>query len=107
MGTHTHLSLIRSLAFTMALPLAAGTSHPTAAPRSAPKAPIHAINLNTATATELMQLPHIGQKTAERIVLFRKEHGPFRRPEEVLNVKGIGEKSFAQLKPFLTTASAK
>ncbi|MBS1785957.1 MAG: helix-hairpin-helix domain-containing protein [Acidobacteria bacterium] len=96
-------SLIRGLAFALALPLAAG------APRTpkAPKAPAHAINLNTATATELTQLPHIGEKTAERIVLFRKEHGPFRRPEEIMNVKGIGEKAFAQIRPFLLTPPAK
>lgn len=102
MGKHTLLSL--GLALAMTLPLAANAAP---APKPAPKAPAHAINLNTATATELMQLPHIGQKTAERIVLFRKEHGAFRRPEELLNVKGVGEKSFAQLKPFLTVASAK
>jgi competence protein ComEA len=89
----------------MALPLtAAGAGR---VPKPMAKAPGHAINLNAASATELMQLPHIGQKTAERIVLFRKEHGLFRRPEELMNVKGIGEKSFAQIKPFLTVASAK
>jgi competence protein ComEA len=107
MGKHTLLHLIRGLALAMALPLSAGTPRPVPTPKTAPKAPAHAINLNTASATELMQLPHIGEKTAERIVLFRKEHGPFQRPEELMNVKGIGEKSFAQLKPFLTTASAK
>lgn len=108
MGHHTHLSLIRGLAFALALPLAAaGSPRPVRPARPAAKAPAHAINLNTASATELMQLPHIGQKTAERIVAFRKEHGAFKRPEELMNVKGVGEKSFARLKPFLTTASAK
>lgn len=60
MGFHAP-SLIRGLALALALPLAAG------APRApkAPKAPAHAINLNTATATELTQLPHIGEKTAD------------------------------------------
>ncbi|HET6331166.1 MAG TPA: helix-hairpin-helix domain-containing protein [Holophagaceae bacterium] len=107
MGKQTLLSLTRSLAFAMAFPVAAaGTAHPARAPKAATKAPAHAINLNTASATELMQLPHIGQKTAERIVLFRKEHGAFQRAEELMNVKGVGEKSFAQLKPFLTVASA-
>lgn len=82
-----------ALAFALALPLAA------AGP--APRQPQRPVNLNTATVTELMQLPRIGQKTAERIVAFRKEHGGFQRPEELMNVKGIGEKAFVRLKPFL------
>lgn len=107
MGQHACRSLIRHLAFALALPAAAGSAHPARSPHPALKAPARAINLNTATATELMQLPHIGPKTAERIVAFRKEHGSFKRPEELMNVKGVGEKSFAQLKPFLSTAAAK
>ena len=100
-------SFIRGLAFALALPLgAAGGAHLAKATK-APKAPAHAINLNTASATELMQLPHIGERTAERIVLFRKEHGPFKRSEELMGVKGVGEKSFARLRPYLTVASAK
>lgn len=84
-----------ALALALALPLAA-------APGRAPQAPQRPVNLNTATVTELMQLPRIGQKTAERIVAFRKQHGGFQRPEELMNVKGVGEKSYARLKPFLT-----
>lgn len=86
-----------ALAFALALPLAAAGK--------APHQPQRPVNLNTATVTELMQLPRIGQKTAERIVAFRKEHGGFQRPEELMNVKGIGEKAFARLKPFLAATS--
>lgn len=82
-----------ALALSLALPLCAGEM---------PKKPI---NLNTATATELMQLPHVGAKTAERIIAFRKQNGSFKRVEEIMNVKGIGEKTFAKLKPFLTLGS--
>lgn len=85
------LKPLLALAFCLAIPLCAGESVP-----SKP------INLNSATVTELMQLPRVGAKTAERIVSFRKQHGGFRRIEEIMNVKGIGEKSFAKLKPYLT-----
>ena len=91
----TSLALALALAF-----------HLSAAPDRAPRAPQRPVNLNTATVTELMQLPRVGQRTAERIIAFRKQHGGFQRPEELMNVKGIGEKSFAKLKPFLSIAPA-
>jgi competence protein ComEA len=64
--------------------------------------PDHPVNVNTATVTELMQLPRIGPRTAARIVAFRQEHGPFRRPEDLMRVKGIGEKAFQRLKAHIT-----
>ena len=70
---------------------------------SAAKAPKEPVNLNTATATELMQLPRVGAKTAARILDYRKAHGPFQRPEEIMLVKGIGEKAFLRLKPHIRT----
>jgi competence protein ComEA len=58
------------------------------------------ININTASAIELAYLPRIGAKVAERIVAYRKEK-PFARPEELMEVKGIGEKLFLTLKPYV------
>jgi competence protein ComEA len=84
------LKALAALAFCLALPLCAGE-----------QLPAKPININSASVTELMQLPKVGQKTAERIVSFRKQHGSFKRIEEIMNVKGIGEKTFAQLKPYL------
>ena len=81
-----------ALALALALPLAAS-------PDRAPRAPQRPVNLNTATVTELMQLPRVGQKTAERIVSFRKQHGGFQRPEELMNVKGIDDDSWAAPRP--------
>jgi len=52
------------------------------------------INLNTATVKELVQLKRIGTKYAERIVQFREENGPFKAPEDLLKVPGIGTKTF-------------
>jgi len=60
------------------------------------------INLNTATAAELEKLPGIGQKVAARIVEYRQKNGPFKKVEELMNVQGIGEKSFLQFRSQLT-----
>ena len=63
----------------------------------------NSININTASADDLEKLPHIGRKTAEAIVAFREENGPFRRPEHLLLIRGISEKRFAEIGPFLRT----
>ena len=57
------------------------------------------INLNTAPKEELMKLPGIGETTAERIVQYRRDHGPFSTLEDVMNVKGIGKKKFERIAP--------
>jgi len=69
-----------------------------------PKAPPEPVDLNSATATELMQLPRVGARTAARILDYRKTHGPFRKPEEIMNIKGIGEKAFLRLRAHIRTA---
>jgi competence protein ComEA len=52
------------------------------------------ININKASVEEISKLEKIGPKYAERIVQYRKEHGPFAKPEDILKVKGIGPKTF-------------
>ena len=64
---------------------------------------VDAININTASADELEKLPHIGRKTAENIVRFREENGPFRRPEHLMQIRGISEKRYLELYPYLRT----
>ena len=52
------------------------------------------ININKATVEELVQLKNIGTKYAERIVQYRQENGPFKVPEDIVNVQGIGPRTF-------------
>jgi competence protein ComEA len=66
-----------------------------------------AINLNTATLEQLETLPGIGRKVAERIIEHRTKSGAFKRIEELMNVKGIGEKSFLKLKPLIVVTPPK
>jgi competence protein ComEA len=60
------------------------------------------ININQASAKELANLPRIGAKVADRIVDYRQSHGSFARVEDLMEVKGIGEKLFVTLKPYLS-----
>lgn len=63
----------------------------------------YAININTASIDEFEKLPHIGRKTAESIVEFREANGPFRRVEHLMQIRGISEERFLELRPFLKT----
>jgi competence protein ComEA len=60
------------------------------------------VNINTADAGQLEKLPQIGPKMALRILDFRKSNGNFKRPQDLMKVKGIGEKIFAKLQPLIT-----
>lgn len=56
------------------------------------------VNINTASAEELAALEGIGEKTAQNIVEYRDANGPFAAIEDIMNVKGIGEKKFEKIK---------
>ena len=60
------------------------------------------ININTASQAQLETLPGVGAKAAQRIIEYRKQNGHFKKVEDLMNVKGFGEKTFLKLKPLLT-----
>ena len=76
-------------------------------PSPAAKAAPAVINLNTASAAQIEALPGVGASTAKRIIEYRDKNGGFKKVEELMNVKGIGEKSFLKLKALITVAPSR
>ena len=61
------------------------------------------VNINTADLSALCALPGIGEALAGRVIAYREEHGAFERPEDIMNVSGIGQGKFAALRGLITT----
>ena len=59
------------------------------------------ININSATLQQLTLLPGVGEVTAQKIIDYRTENGEFKTIEEIMNINGIGEKKFEQMKPYI------
>jgi len=59
------------------------------------------ININAATVEQLEMLPRIGTKTAQSIIEYRTQNGPFKKVEDLTNVKGIGVKTLDELKSYI------
>jgi competence protein ComEA len=74
------------------------------APLAAAAAPASAgvVNVNTASAEQLQLLPRIGASVAQRVLDYRKENGKFAALDDLMLVRGIGESTFQQLKPYVT-----
>jgi competence protein ComEA len=89
------------LALTMAALLVSGTAMAAGKP-----APTAKVNLNTASIEQLTTLPGVGPKLAARIVEYRQKSGTFRSTQELINVKGIGEKNFAKIETWLSVGEA-
>jgi competence protein ComEA len=70
------------------------------------KTPAAKVNVNTASVEQLSEVPGLGPKLAARIVEQRQKAGPFKSVEDVMAVKGIGEKSFAKLQAWLTVGES-
>jgi len=89
------------LALAMAALLVSGTAMAAGKP-----APTAKVNLNTASVEQLTTLPGVGPKLAARIVEYRQKSGAFRSTQELINVQGIGEKSFAKIEAWLSVGEA-
>ena len=70
-----------------------------AANKKPPEAPV---NLNTASAEQLQEVPGIGPVTAEKILQMRKAYGPFKSVDDLLAIKGIGHKRLEKMRKYLT-----
>ena len=103
----TVLSIVALASLLAAQPQMAAAQSRTSGRSTAKPAVTGQVNINTASVTELQTLPGIGAKTAERIVEYRQKNGPFKKIEELMNVRGVGEKNFLKLKPHLSVATAK
>ncbi len=92
---------MKTIILLLALVIVAGMSPAIAQTPNRPNAS-GKINLNTATVAQLTTLPGIGPRIAERIITYRKQHGPFKRIEEIMNVRGVGRKVFQRIRDHLT-----
>ena len=68
--------------------------------------PASRVNINTASVDQLTALPGVGPKLAARIVEHRQKSGAFKTTQELLNVRGIGEKNYAHIEQWLTVSDA-
>jgi competence protein ComEA len=80
-----------------ALPAATKADHGAAAPSGV-------ININSASAEQISYLPRVGLKLAQRVVEYRKSNGTFKKVEDLMEVKGVGEKLFVTLRPHLSVS---
>lgn len=70
------------------------------------KPPAKPVNINTATSEELQQVPGIGPATAQKILQMRKSYGPFKSVDDLLAIRGLGQKRLDKMRKYLTVRKA-
>lgn len=66
------------------------------------KPPLKPVNINTANSEELQQVPGIGPATAQKILQMRKSYGPFKSVDDLLAIRGLGQKRLDKMRKYLT-----
>jgi competence protein ComEA len=66
------------------------------------KPPAKPVNINTATSEELQQVPGIGPATAQKILQMRKSYGAFKSVDDLLAIRGLGQKRLDKMRKYLT-----
>jgi len=94
-GTGLALALLVSLAGAPALQAAAESKTSSKAATAQP------VDINSATLEQLTTVPGIGPSLAQRIIEFREKQGPFQRIEDLLKIRGIGERSLEKIRPHV------
>jgi competence protein ComEA len=79
----------------------AGQAIPVSQQRNEADPSVPTIDINQARVEDFAKLPGIGQELARRIVTYREKHGPFRRIEDLLAIRGIGHKKWKAIRPYL------
>ncbi len=99
------LMVVLSLFSQIVFPLGGGGQHEEN--KKPAKPALVSIDINRASAEDFENLPGIGPELARRIVVYRKKHGPFRRVEDLLVIRGIGYKKWRTLRPYLRVEQKK
>jgi competence protein ComEA len=97
---------LKALVLTLIVAAIASTSYaaePVAGASNAnAPASVGVVNINTADAAQLALLPRVGEKAAQRIIEYRGAHGGFKKTSDLMQVKGIGAKTFERLSSYIT-----
>lgn len=80
---------------------AQSASDQTVVTRSQVEPEANRVELNSADRAALETLPGVGPRTAELIIEYREQHGPFEKVEDLMNVRGIGERTFLRLRELV------